>query len=55
MNNNSVDIKKLSLIEIKSLAYDELMRLEMCQSNLRILNQELSLRSESSSTTSGGI
>lgn len=43
--NETFDIKKLSDVEIKALAYDELARLELCQNNLRILNQELALRS----------
>jgi hypothetical protein len=42
--NNTVDIKSLSDVEIKALAYDELARLEMCQNNLRILNKELADR-----------
>lgn len=46
MNNNSVDIKKLSVIELKALAYDELAKLEVCQLNIRALNQELSLRNQ---------
>jgi hypothetical protein len=48
MNNTSVDIKKLSVVEIKALAYDELAKLEACQMNLRTLNQELTLRAEQS-------
>jgi hypothetical protein len=46
--NNTVDIKSLSDIEIKALAYDELAKLEMCQSNLRVLNKELADRAQSS-------
>lgn len=42
--NETIDIKKLSDIEIKALAYDELVRLELCQNNLKILNQELAVR-----------
>jgi len=42
--NEKLDIKNLSIIELKALAYDELMRLELCQNNLRVLNQEISIR-----------
>jgi len=34
----------LTIVELKSLAYDELARLESAQSNLRILNQEIANR-----------
>jgi len=44
MENESVDIKNLSVIELKALAYDELGKLEMAQRNLRILNDELTRR-----------
>lgn len=46
--NENVDIRKLSDIEIKALAYDELARLEISQTNLRILNQELQSRNSRS-------
>lgn len=48
--NENVDIRKLSDIEIKALAYDELARLEMCQNNLKVLNQELHSRNIARST-----
>jgi hypothetical protein len=48
--NETVDIKKLSDIEIKALAYDELARLEMCQNNLKVLNQELQSRNTRSTS-----
>ena len=37
-------LSDLTIVELKSLAYDELARLEAAQSNLRILNQEIANR-----------
>jgi hypothetical protein len=37
-------LSDLTIVELKSLAYDELARLETAQSNLRILNQEIANR-----------
>jgi hypothetical protein len=37
-------LSDLTVVELKSLAYDELARLEAAQSNLRILNQEIANR-----------
>lgn len=37
-------LSDLTVIELKSLAYDELARVEQAQSNLRILNQEIGNR-----------
>jgi hypothetical protein len=37
-------LSDLTIVELKSLAYDELARLESAQSNLRILNQEIANR-----------
>lgn len=42
--NETIDIKKLSDLELKALAYDELAKIELSQNNLRVLNQELNLR-----------
>ena len=39
-------LSDLTVIELKSLAYDELARLEAAQSNLRILNQEIANRAQ---------
>ena len=39
-------LSDLTVVELKSLAYDELARLEAAQSNLRILNQEIANRSQ---------
>jgi len=49
--NNILDLKKLSDIEIKALAYDELIKLEICQNNLRALNKELYDRSVSQTSS----
>jgi hypothetical protein len=37
-------LSDLTVIELKSLAYDELARVEQSQANLRILNQEINNR-----------
>ena len=37
-------LSDLTVIELKSLAYDELARVDQSQANLRILNQEISNR-----------
>lgn len=41
-------LSDLTVVELKSLAYDELARLEAAQSNLRILNQEIGNRAQQS-------
>lgn len=37
-------ISEYTVTELKALAYDEMSRMEMCQSNIRFLNQELQRR-----------
>ncbi len=37
-------LSDLTVVELKSLAYDELAKLEAAQQNLRILNQEINKR-----------
>lgn len=37
-------ITDFSVVELKSLAYDELTKIELCQNNLRLLNQEITNR-----------
>jgi hypothetical protein len=37
-------LSDLTVIELKSLAYDELARVDQSQANLRILNQEINNR-----------
>jgi len=39
-------IKDFSILELKSIAYDEMVKLEQCQNNLKIINQELVSRSQ---------
>jgi len=38
------NITDFSVVELKSLAYDQLSIIESAQSNLRILNQEIAAR-----------
>jgi len=37
-------ISEYTVIELKSLVYDELSKIEVCQSNIRVINQELQKR-----------
>jgi len=37
-------LSDLTVVELKSLAYDELAKLENAQQNLRVLNQEIAKR-----------
>lgn len=41
---NQNPLANLSVTELKSLAYDNLTRIQQSQSNLQILNQEISSR-----------
>lgn len=47
-------LSDLTVVELKSLAYDELARVEQAQSNLRILNQEISNRVQQAQQTQQG-
>lgn len=44
-----MDITKMNLVELKSLAYDQLTSLEQTQNNLKIINQEIINRQQSES------
>lgn len=39
-------LSDLTVVELKSLAYDELAKLEVAQQNLRVLNQEIAKRAQ---------
>ena len=41
-----ITLADLNLVELKSLAYDELARIDQSQSNLRVLNQEINNRAQ---------
>jgi stress-induced morphogen len=41
---NQNPLTKLSVVELKSLAYDNLTRIQQAQSNLQLLNQEIDKR-----------
>jgi hypothetical protein len=47
MNNNQVDITKMSVIELKALVFDLLVKLENVQNNLNVVNAEIAKRVES--------
>ena len=44
-------LSDLTVVELKSLAYDELARIEQSQSNLRVLNQEINNRAQQAQQT----
>ena len=44
-----MDITKLPLNELKSLGYDEITRLNVAQNNLRLLQEQISLRTDQES------
>lgn len=39
--NKQINLVDLTLVELKAYAYDEVVKLNLAQNNLRILNQEL--------------
>jgi hypothetical protein len=39
-------VSSLSTIELKALAYDQLVQIELAQNNLKTINQELVVRSK---------
>ena len=43
-----ITLADLNIVELKSLAYDELARIDQSQSNLRGLNQEINNRTQQS-------
>ena len=43
--NNTIDITKLSITEIKAMAFDTLNEINFFQNNLKILNEEIIKRS----------
>lgn len=47
-------ISDLTVVELKSLAYDELAKIELCQNNLRALNQEITNRLQPQSNQLSG-
>jgi len=47
-------ISELTVVELKSLAYDELTKIEFCQNNIRALNQEISNRLQPQSNQVSG-
>ena len=47
-------LSDLTVVELKSLAYDELARIDQSQSNLRVLNQEINNRAQQSQQNQQG-
>ena len=49
-----ITLADLNIVELKSLAYDELARIDQSQSNLRVLNQEINNRAQQSQQNQQG-
>ena len=49
-----ITLADLNIVELKSLAYDELARIDQSQSNLRVLNQEINNRAQQAQQTQQG-
>ena len=45
-----MDITKLTITELKAMVYDELIKLENCQNNIKTLNEEIKKRGEEKKT-----
>lgn len=39
-----MDLEKMTIEQLKALAYDQIVLIEQCQNNLRIINQEIQKR-----------
>ena len=53
-NHMEKKLSDLTVVELKSLAYDELAKLENAQQNLKILNQEINKRFQEQQQTQQG-
>ena len=49
-----ITLADLNIVELQSLAYDELARIDQSQSNLRVLNQEINNRAQQSQQNQQG-
>lgn len=41
-----ITLADLNIVQLKAIAYDEIIKLNIAQTNLRVLNQELSNRQQ---------
>ena len=41
-----ITLAELNIVQLKAIAYDEIIKLNVAQNNLRVLNQELSNRQQ---------
>ena len=46
MEQNQVNLSQFNINELKAYAYDELIKINVANNNLRILNQELAKRQQ---------
>jgi len=44
--NRQINLADLTLVELKAISYDEIVKLNLAQNNLRVLNQELYSRQQ---------
>ena len=54
LNHMEKKLSDLTVVELKSLAYDELAKLENAQQNLKVLNQEINKRFQEQQQTQQG-
>ena len=55
MEQNKVNVSELNINELKALAYDELVKINVANNNLRVLNQELSQRQQQGDSTASPV
>lgn len=47
MENNNIDITKMTIIELKALAYEQVKELNRIQQNIQLIEAELEKRKQS--------
>ena len=53
MEQNQINLSTVTDVQLKAFAYDELGKIEVAQSNLRVINQELANRAKAAAGASG--
>jgi hypothetical protein len=51
-NQNQINLSQVSDIQLKAFGYDELVKIEMAQANMRLINQEIATRAKITSGAS---
>jgi len=55
MEQNKINVSELNINELKALAFDELVKINVLNNNLRVLNQELSQRQQQGDSTASPV